>query len=109
MNPAPDKIKAIFLEAVENVPPDQWDAFVEQTCAGDAHLCVQIKALLKAHPGEDSLLDDSNAPTIDQPVIAERPDAQIGPYKLLQQIGEGGMGTVYLAEQQEPVRRVVAL
>jgi serine/threonine protein kinase/tetratricopeptide (TPR) repeat protein len=113
MIPAPDRIKAIFLEAVENVPPDQWDVFLEQTCAGDARVCAQVKSLLKAHPGEDSLLDDSalggNAPTIDQPAIAERPNAQIGPYKLLQPIGEGGMGTVYLAEQQEPVRRTVAL
>src|SRR5262249_33219990 len=50
-----------------------------------------------------------NAPTLDQPAVAGRPDVQIGAYKLLQQIGEGGMGTVYLAEQQEPVRRVVAL
>ena len=72
----------------------------------------RVNILLHAHLGEDSLLDASapgvNAPTIDEPV-AERPDLRIGPYKLLQQIGEGGMGTVFMAEQQEPVRRVVAL
>ena len=49
------------------------------------------------------------AATIDLPPIAERPGTQIGPYKLLEQIGEGGMGIVYMAAQKEPVRRKVAL
>ena len=49
------------------------------------------------------------AATIDFPPIAERPGTQIGPYKLLEQIGEGGMGVVYMAVQKEPVRRKVAL
>jgi len=48
------------------------------------------------------------SPTIDQP-ITEKPGIQIGPYKLLQQIGEGGMGTVFMAEQTQPVQRKVAL
>src|SRR5207247_8302740 len=47
--------------------------------------------------------------TADYEPIAERPGSTIGPYKLLQQIGEGGMGVVYMAEQTEPVRRKVAL
>jgi serine/threonine protein kinase/WD40 repeat protein len=113
MNAVPDKIKSLFLEAVEKYPPDQWDAFLQKACGPDAELLARVKVLLNGHLGEDSLLDEpaagANAPTLDQPAIAGRPDMQIGPYKLLQQIGEGGMGTVYLAEQQEPVRRVVAL
>jgi tetratricopeptide (TPR) repeat protein/serine/threonine protein kinase len=111
MSTSADRIKAIFLEAVEKHAPDQWDAFLRKACGGDAELLARVKLLLDAHLGEDSLLDlprAENTPTVDQPV-SERPSAQIGPYKLLQQIGEGGMGTVYLAEQQEPVRRTVAL
>ncbi len=77
------------------------------------HLRRRVELLLKAHQGEDSLLDRgyedrASSPTIDQP-ITEKPGTQIGPYKLLQQIGEGGMGVVYMAEQKEPVKRRVAL
>src|SRR5438045_2901774 len=112
MHATPDRIKAVFLEAVEKYPPEQWEAFLVQACGSDAELLARVQILLHAHLGHDSLLEElppqANSPTIDQPV-AEPPEMQIGPYKLLQQIGEGGMGTVYMAEQQEPVRRVVAL
>lgn len=57
----------------------------------------------------DSLPDTVPLKTDEEPISVEAPGSQIGPYKLLQQIGEGGMGTVYLAEQEEPVRRRVAL
>src|SRR5262249_10247564 len=50
-----------------------------------------------------------NPKTMDTKFVAEGPGARIGPYKLLQQIGEGGMGVVYMAEQEEPVRRKIAL
>ena len=56
-------------------------------------------------PAEESIF----ALALEKPSPAERPGTRIGPYKLLQQIGEGGMGVVYMAEQQEPVRRKVAL
>ena len=66
---------------------------------------------MAAHDASDGILD---APppmptTVDAPPLTEKPGTVIGPYKLLQQIGEGGMGVVYMAEQQEPVRRKVAL
>src|SRR6516225_5025521 len=111
MNATPEKIKALFLEAVEKHAPEQWDAFLQQACGDDGALHARVKVLLDAHLGEDSLLDlprAENTPTLDQPVV-HRPETQIGPYKLLQQIGEGGMGTVFMAQQQEPVRRIVAL
>src|SRR5207302_5300136 len=62
-----------------------------------------------AHEQAGSFLRNAPAATVIQPPVAGGPGTIIGPYKLLQQIGEGGMGTVYMAEQTEPVRRMVAL
>src|SRR5207249_5074330 len=80
-------------------------------CAGNEGLRKRVEALLHAHDAAASFLQpapSAQARTADaQP--SERPGTLIGPYKLLQQIGEGGMGVVYMAEQQEPVRRNVAL
>jgi WD40 repeat protein/serine/threonine protein kinase len=77
----------------------------------------QIEALLRAHDHSESFLESpapemagsvGSPPTLDQPPL-EKPGTQIGPYKLLQQIGEGGFGVVFMAEQLEPVRRKVAV
>ena len=69
-----------------------------------------VEALLRANEGASGFLSHP-APglTVDQPPVAEQPGTVIGPYKLLQQIGEGGMGVVFMAEQTEPVKRKVAL
>src|SRR2546422_6425260 len=86
-------------------------AFLEVACAGDAALRQRIEVLLHAHAHPGSFLQQPSAAvaaTIDEP-IQERPGTVIGPYKLLQQIGEGGMGTVFMAEQTHPVQRKVAL
>jgi tetratricopeptide (TPR) repeat protein/serine/threonine protein kinase len=111
MNDIEDKAKSIFLAAVERHGPDHWTAYVDEACAGDQALRCRVEALLQAHAGQDSLFDDS-APgllaTVDEP-ITERPGTAIGPYKLMEQIGEGGMGLVFVTEQQQPVRRKVAL
>ena len=107
----PNKVKSIFLAAMEECSPDEWDSFLEQACAEDVDLRGRVKLLLQAHLGKDSLFDASkpaSQPTIYQP-ITEGHGTVVGPYKLLQQIGEGGMGAVYMAEQTEPVRRRVAL
>ena len=71
----------------------------------------EIEALLGAHERPLGLLDvpDVVRPTVDMPAAFEGPGTVVGPYKLLQAIGEGGMGTVYMAEQTQPVRRMVAL
>jgi serine/threonine protein kinase/formylglycine-generating enzyme required for sulfatase activity len=86
-------------------------AFLDEHCKDDAELRNRLEALLRANDNPDPFLDAS-APvagaTIDEPAT-KRPGAVIGPYKLLQQIGEGGMGTVFMAEQTQPVRRKVAL
>ena len=103
--------RTIFLEALENHPPGQWPAFVASACGGDEELREQVLRLLAAYGEIDQFMDRPAAgqpATIDQPA-GERIGATIGRYKLLEQIGEGGMGIVYVAEQTEPVRRKVAL
>src|SRR6516225_8385680 len=77
----------------------------------DHALRGRVEVLLRAHAQANSLLDaagPSPTPTIDTPA-REGPGTVIGPYKLLQQIGEGGMGTVFMAAQTHPVQRRVAL
>jgi serine/threonine protein kinase/Flp pilus assembly protein TadD len=103
--------RTIFLAALEINEPAERAAYLDQACAGDAALRSQVEQLLKAHE-EPGPFMERPAPalvgTIDDP-ITERAGTRIGPYKLLQQIGEGGMGVVYMAEQEQPVRRKVAL
>ncbi len=104
------QVRAIFLAALEK-PAEQWSAHLSESCGEDNVLREQVELLLKAHRETSGMLDRAapvGSPTIAQP-ITEKPGTQIGPYKLLQQIGEGGMGVVYMAEQKEPVKRRVAL
>ena len=108
-----DKARSIFLSAVESCPPEQWDELLSQACGDDVELRQRVELLLKAHQGEDRLLDrgedDSPKGATQDPPPTERPGTVIGPYKLLQEIGHGGMGVVYMAEQTAPVERRVAL
>lgn len=100
--------KSIFMAAIEKCTPDQWPAFLDDACGDDAALRGRVEELLRAHVEMGSIHASDPEATCD-PCIAEQPGTQIGPYKLLEQIGEGGMGTVYMAEQTEPVQRRVAL
>jgi serine/threonine protein kinase/tetratricopeptide (TPR) repeat protein len=108
MATAPRTEESIFAEALEQPSGDARAVFLDAACGGDAAMRRRVEKLLKSHSGAGSFLNKPIADTADEPVI-ERPGTKIGPYKLLQQIGEGGMGIVYMADQEEPVRRRVAL
>src|SRR6516162_1826333 len=103
--------QSIFLHAVGLASPADRAAYLEDVYRDNPQLRLDLDALLAAHDrlGADPPPSRPETPrTIDEPTT-ERPGTVIGPYKLLQQIGEGGMGTVYMAEQSHPVQRKVAV
>src|SRR4051794_23934550 len=112
MNESYQREAAIFDVAL-GLPPDQRAAHVAQACGDDAALRERVEALLKACDGASGYLDSAPGPeaerTLGRSTPFEKPGDRIGRFKLLQQIGEGGCGVVYMAEQEEPVRRRVAL
>jgi hypothetical protein len=103
--------RSVFLEAIDLASPAERAAYLDQACKDNPQLRAEVEALLRAHEAPQRILDAPAvvSPTIDEALPLERPGTVIGPYRLVQQIGEGGMGTVFLAEQTEPVQRTVAL
>jgi serine/threonine protein kinase len=106
-------VEGVFFAALEKDTPEARAAYLDEACKGDANLRRCVERLLNAHGRPDSFLQSpahGAAVTVDQaPPISERAGSVIGPYKLLHQLGEGGFGVVFLAEQDRPVRRQVAL
>jgi serine/threonine protein kinase/tetratricopeptide (TPR) repeat protein len=104
---------AIFNAALE-LPVVERAAFLDEACAGNETLRRQVDSLLEAEQGAGNFLETRPSVQVQRTMVpalplAEKPGDKIGRYKLLQQIGEGGWGVVYMAEQEEPVRRRVAL
>src|SRR5262249_32033461 len=99
----------IFSAALERPVGPERDAFLAQACAGDASLRQQVDALLTGHEDAGTFLDKAAGPVGPSGThlvpVTEKAGDKIGRYKLLQQIGEGGCGVVYMADQEEPVRR----
>ena len=106
-----EQAQEVFFKAVQLADPSAQEAYLQQACGDDHELRQHVENLLTAHGQSGSFLEKGALaldPTLEEPSL-EQPGVQIGPYKLLQQIGEGGMGVVYMAEQTEPVRRKIAL
>jgi serine/threonine protein kinase/tetratricopeptide (TPR) repeat protein len=102
---------SIFLEALKKSAPNERAAFLDQACGGNEALRHSVELLLKAHDKAGGFLAPPSSPdgaTVNQPG-SETAGMVIGPYKLIEPIGEGGMGTVWMAQQTEPVKRLVAV
>src|SRR5947207_773681 len=122
MNPPPNREVVLFSAALE-LPAGQRAAYLKEVCADDPALRLRLEALLHVHeaalPFLENLVPGAQGSPMNAQVpaptarpsspLAEKAGDRIGHYKLLQQIGEGGCGIVYMAEQEEPVRRRVAL
>jgi len=110
MNESREREERIFAEALA-LPAGERPRFLDQACEGDAGLRQRIEALVLAHESAGGFMAAAAAavPPAAPPVSAELPGNRIGRYKLLQKIGVGGCGVVWMAEQEEPVRRRVAL
>src|ERR1022692_4982963 len=102
-----DAEREIFLEALKRESSEERAVFLDHACANNPAIRLTVETLLKHHK-EDEFMQPAGLKSAPLSALEKAGD-QIGHYKLLQQIGEGGCGVVYMAEQEEPVRRRVAL
>src|SRR5262245_8585863 len=111
MAEADARTESLFWAALALPSPEERARYLDRSCGGDPQLRGRVEELLAAYPKAQGFLEPPapTAATVEEAPVPERPGTAVGPYKLLQQIGEGGMGTVFLAEQTHPVHRQVAL
>ena len=103
---ADDGVEVLFHAALKQ-PREELTAFLDQECASDAELRAEVDELLRAYHRDDSLLrvDAPGHPELEAELARLKPEEageKIGPYKLLEQIGEGGFGRVWVVEQEKP-------
>jgi hypothetical protein len=102
------RLGEILLEARRCATPEAGERYLDQACAEDPELRAQAVSLLAAEDAAGDFLGRTVLGDLNEPE-AEGPGTMVGPYKLLEKIGEGGFGSVYVAEQQQPIQRRVAL